>query len=107
MALKGVSIWGCSQAPQLGVANSQPGNSGLIVNLRCDFGKCRRWECCCLSVLAQRAPTAIEDEKPTVPMVEISGASDGANENESKGFHMDLNLLPSKLYLFEVLHNEL
>lgn len=97
MALKGVSIWSCSQAPQLGVANSHSGNSGKIVNLRGDFGKCRKWECCCLDVLAQRATTPVEDEKPTMPMVEISRPSDGAHENDSKGFHKDLNLLPKPL----------
>ncbi|XP_028755241.1 arogenate dehydratase/prephenate dehydratase 1, chloroplastic-like [Neltuma alba] len=97
MALKGVSIWSCSQAPQLGVANPHSGNSGQIVNLRGDFGKCRKWECCCLAVLAQRATTPVEDEKPTMPVVKISGPSDGAHENDSKGFHKDLNLLPKPL----------
>ncbi|KAK4259013.1 hypothetical protein QN277_005392 [Acacia crassicarpa] len=98
MALKGVSLWSfCSQAPQLGIANSHSGNFGQIVNLRGEFGKCHNWQCCCLSVLAQRAINPVEDEKPTMPEVEISGPSDGAHENDTKAFHKDLNLLPKPL----------
>ena len=98
MALKGASIWGCSSSraapPQLGVvANS---HHALIGNLRYELEKCRKWECCCLGVVAQRALTPVEDEKPTGPLVESSGAADGVQQNESKGFHKDVNLLPSE-----------
>lgn len=98
MALKAFSMWGCSQSqvPKLGLANCHLGNSRQIVNLRSEFGKCQKWECCCLGVLAQRAANPVEDEKP---VVEISGPSDVSHENDSKGFHKDLNLLPSKLYM--------
>lgn len=99
MALKAVSIWGCYKPPpQLGVGVSNS-HSTLIGNLRYDYDKCRKWECCCLGVLAQRATTAVEDEGPSVPpLVDSSGAADGVHQNESKGFHKDLNLLPSELH---------
>jgi len=100
MALKAVSIWGYFKAPppQLGVglANS---HSTAIGNQRCDFDKCRRWESCCLGVLAQRATTAVEDEEPNVPpLIHSSGAADAVHQNESKAFHKDINQLPSELY---------
>lgn len=97
------SILGYSQAchPQLGFANSHSGNSGLIVNLRCDFEKCRKWECCCnMGILHQTATTPVEGEKPIVPVVEISGANDGIHENESKGFHKNVFLLSSEFSTF-------
>ncbi|XP_020227078.1 arogenate dehydratase/prephenate dehydratase 1, chloroplastic [Cajanus cajan] len=99
MALKTVSIGACSKPPpQLGAANS------LIGNLRYDFDKCRRWECCCLGVLPQKATTAVEDERPRVvpPSVHPSGAADGLLQNESKGFHKDINLLPKPLTLTDI-----
>ncbi|KAI9128218.1 hypothetical protein K1719_001211 [Acacia pycnantha] len=86
---------GCSKAPQLRAANFHPGNSGLIMSLRYDLEKCRKWERCCLGVLAQKAATHIEDDKkPTVTGAESSGSITGVQENESKGF---LNLLPKPL----------
>lgn len=96
MALRCVYIGGCSKTPQLGAANLQPGNSGLIMNLRYDLAeKCRKWECCCLGVLARKAVTPIEDQKkPTVTGAESSGSITEVQENESKGF---LNLLPKPL----------
>ncbi|XP_061345564.1 arogenate dehydratase/prephenate dehydratase 1, chloroplastic [Gastrolobium bilobum] len=103
MALKGVSIWGCSQAPppQLGVVNSH--HSTLqIGNLRYDLEKCRKWECCCLGILAERAITPVEDEKPSVPFVESSGDADGVHQNDSDGFHKDINLLPKPLTAIDV-----
>ncbi|KAJ1405577.1 Prephenate dehydratase [Sesbania bispinosa] len=100
MALKGASTWGCSKPhPQLGVASY---HSGLIGNLRYDLNKCRKWECCCLGVLAQRATTAVEDEKPIVPLVESSGAADGTIQNDSIGFHKDLNLLSKPLTAIDI-----
>ncbi|KAI4298704.1 hypothetical protein L6164_032230 [Bauhinia variegata] len=96
MALKGVFISGCAKAPQLGFANGLSGNYGLIKNLRYDLDKCCKWECCSFGVLAQKAITPVEDEKPTVREVEASAANDGVHENDPKGFHKDLNLLPSE-----------
>ena len=99
MALKGVSIRGCATPPQLSVANFQSSNSRVPVNLRYDFDKCRKWESCCLSVLAQRAVILVDDEKPSAPGVESCGVSDHFQGSESKGFHKNVNLLPSKIYL--------
>lgn len=101
MALKGVSTWGCSSSkphPQLGVVSSHSGHIGN--NLRYDLHKCCKWECCCLGVLAQRAITPVEDEKSSSsPLVESPGAADQPSQNESKGFHKDMNLLPSELLI--------
>lgn len=102
MAIKAVSIWGCSKAPQLsvGVANS---HSTLIGNLGYDVDKCRKWECCCLGVLAKRATTAVEDERPSVlPFVDSPGPADGVQQDEPKGFHMDINLLPKPLTAIDI-----
>ncbi|TKY54003.1 Arogenate dehydratase/prephenate dehydratase 1 [Spatholobus suberectus] len=105
MALKAVSIWSCSKAPppQLGVAVANA-HSTLIGNPRYDFDKCRKWECCCLSVLAQRATTAVEDERPSVlpPLVDSSGVPDGLHQNELKGFHKDINMLPKPLTAIDI-----
>ncbi|KAJ6333824.1 hypothetical protein OIU76_025935 [Salix suchowensis] len=66
------------------------------VDLRCywDLERLPKWECCCLSVLAQRAITPVEDEKPSAPQVDTSGAIDQVQDTQSRGFHKDLNLLP-------------
>ncbi|KAL2339196.1 hypothetical protein Fmac_013642 [Flemingia macrophylla] len=96
MALKAVSIGACPSPPHLdvGAANS---HAALIGNLRYDFDKCRKWECCRLGFLAPKATTAVADEIPSVvpPSVHPSGVSDGLHQNESKGFHKDINLLPN------------
>lgn len=104
MALKTLSMVGCSNAPQLGGARFQSGNSGMVLNLRYDLEKCRKWECCCLGVLAQKATTPVEDEKPNVSANEASRSIDGVRENESKGF---LNLLPSELYSSHIFPNQI
>ncbi|XP_065636586.1 arogenate dehydratase/prephenate dehydratase 1, chloroplastic isoform X3 [Quercus suber] len=57
----------------------------------------RKWECCCLAILAQRAITSVEDEKPNVSGVEPSWGIERTQGNESRGFHKDLNLLPKPL----------
>ncbi|KAF9672077.1 hypothetical protein SADUNF_Sadunf11G0003300 [Salix dunnii] len=69
------------------------------VDLRCywDLERLPKWECCCLSVLAQRAITPVEDEKPSAPQVDTSGAIDQVQDTQSRGFHKDLNLLPKPL----------
>lgn len=67
--------------------------------MRCNWDRERlpKWECCCVSLLAQRAITPVEDEKPLTPQMETSEAIDQVQNTQSKGFHMDLNLLPSEL----------
>ncbi|ESW25953.1 hypothetical protein PHAVU_003G079600 [Phaseolus vulgaris] len=99
MALKAVSIWGYSKAlsPPLGVglANS---HSTPIGNQRYDFDKCRRWESCCLGVLAQTATTAVEDEEPNVPpLIDSSGAADGVHQ-----IHKDIIQLPKPLTTIDI-----
>lgn len=92
------SIWASSKPspPQLALPIS---HSTLIGNLRYDLDKCHKWECCGMAALAQRAITTLEDDKPNVtPLVHSSGASDRVRQNDSKGFHKDLNLLPSESY---------
>ena len=104
MALKGLSIWGSAKVHQLCFAKFQTCNSRVSMNLRYDLEKCDKRECCCLGVIAQRATTPVEDEKPVVPGVESSGVCNQDQENESKGFHKDVNLLPSELslsYIFQ------
>ncbi|XP_028762980.1 arogenate dehydratase/prephenate dehydratase 1, chloroplastic-like [Neltuma alba] len=95
MALKCVCIGGCWKTHQSGAANFQPGNSGLIMNMRYDLEKCRKWECCYLGALAQKAANPIEDDKkPAVTGADSSGSITGVQENESKGL---INLLPKPL----------
>nr|POE49978.1 hypothetical protein CFP56_48537 [Quercus suber] len=69
--------------------------SGSAFNLRFDLEMPRKWECCCLAVLAQIAITSVEDEKPKVSGVEPSWGIERTQGNESRGFHKDLNLLPN------------
>jgi arogenate/prephenate dehydratase len=92
MALKGAAIWVCARTScsDLGASDLGSRNSGSAVSLRFDLEKFRKWECCSLGALAQRAITPVEDEKPHVPGVESTQG------NESRGFHKDLNLLPSE-----------
>lgn len=99
MALKAPAIWVCPRTPcsDLGASDLWSRNSGSAFNLRFDLDKFRKWECCCLSVLAQRATTPVEDEKPHVSGVESSLDIESAKGNESRGFHKDLNLLPKPL----------
>jgi arogenate/prephenate dehydratase len=98
MALKGAAIWVCARTSysDLGASDLGPRNSGSAFSLRFDLEKFRKWECCSLAVLAQRAITPVEDEKPHVSEVESSGAIEPTQDNESRGFHKDLNLLPSE-----------
>ncbi|XP_072065684.1 arogenate dehydratase/prephenate dehydratase 1, chloroplastic isoform X2 [Arachis hypogaea] len=92
-----------SSYPQLG---SHDSNCGLIrgLNLRYDLDKCCNWKCCCtsLGLVAQRALTPVEDEKPTVPLVDSSLAADASHYNDSKAFHKDVNLLPRPLTAIDV-----
>ncbi|XP_027338212.1 arogenate dehydratase/prephenate dehydratase 1, chloroplastic-like [Abrus precatorius] len=96
MALK---LNGCSKPPQLGFATLERANSRIRVDLTCDLEKCRKWECSCLSALAHRALTPVEDGKPDVNGIESSGdaALVRVQLNELKGFHKDVNLLPKPL----------
>ncbi|XP_059438261.1 arogenate dehydratase/prephenate dehydratase 1, chloroplastic isoform X2 [Corylus avellana] len=99
MALKGAAIWVCARTScsDLGASDLGSRNSGSAFSLRYDLEKFRKWECCSLAVLAQRAITPVEDEKPHVSGVESSGAIEPTQGNESRGFHKDLNLLPKPL----------
>ena len=95
MAVKGgVPIWG--EATTLfsnqGVSDLRSNLSGLCLNL-----SLRKWECCCLGVsLAQRAITPVEGEKPILPGMESAGAIQRVEDTEARGFHKDMNLLPSE-----------
>ncbi|KAF4372551.1 hypothetical protein F8388_027224 [Cannabis sativa] len=100
MALMGSPIWVSAKAPcsQLGV--SDLGSSrrfGFALNLRYDLERLRKWECCCLSALTQKAITSVEDEKPQVPVADTPADNEETENNESRGFHKDLNLLPKPL----------
>nr|XP_023927623.1 arogenate dehydratase/prephenate dehydratase 1, chloroplastic [Quercus suber]POE91703.1 arogenate dehydratase/prephenate dehydratase 1, chloroplastic [Quercus suber] len=99
MALKASPIWVCPRTPcsDLGSSDLWSRNSGSAFNLRFDLEKSRKWECCYLAVLAQRAITSVEDEKPNVSGVEPSWGIERTQGNESGGFHKDLNLLPKPL----------
>ncbi|XP_024019835.1 arogenate dehydratase/prephenate dehydratase 1, chloroplastic [Morus notabilis] len=99
MALNGSPIWGCAKTPShLGVSDWGPSRSGFSLNLRCDL---RKWECRFLGSLAaaqtQRATTPVDDEKPYLSVADTSGPIQKARNNESRGFHKDLNLLPKPL----------
>ncbi|KAK7363753.1 hypothetical protein VNO77_05908 [Canavalia gladiata] len=101
MALKAVSsIWGSFKAhPQFDVSVANCPFT-LIGNLRYDFDKCR-----CLGVLAeeaQRATTAVEDEKPSVPLLHSSGPHSALQQNHSKPFHNGINLLPKPLTAIDI-----
>ncbi|MED6218680.1 ADP,ATP carrier protein [Stylosanthes scabra] len=87
-----------SSYPQLG---SDDANCGL--NLRYELHRCRNWKCCAsLGVVAQRALTPVDDEKPTVPLVDSSLDSDASHHNHSQAFHKDVNLLPKPLTAIDV-----
>ncbi|KAJ6401938.1 hypothetical protein OIU84_014086 [Salix udensis] len=99
MALRDAShIWANPLRPHYNVGVSDLGLR-RCVDMRCNWDRERlpKWECCCVSLLAQRAITPVEDEKPLTPQMETSEAIDQAQNTQSKGFHMDLNLLPKPL----------
>ncbi|CAK7351277.1 unnamed protein product [Dovyalis caffra] len=99
MALRAASpIWASPLRPHSDVGVLYLGLR-RCVDLRCnwDLEKVPKWECCYLSVLAKRAITPVEDEKPLTPQVETSGAIDQVQDTQSRGFHKDLNLLPKPL----------
>uniref|UniRef100_A0A5B6YWY5 Uncharacterized protein n=1 Tax=Davidia involucrata TaxID=16924 RepID=A0A5B6YWY5_DAVIN len=97
MALNAVPIWVCvnHSHTQLHVSDSGSNRSGSGWNLRFDLDRFRKWECCAL--LAQRATTPVEDEKPFTPGFESPGGTDQTEINKSRGFHKDLNSLPRPL----------
>ncbi|KAJ6397133.1 hypothetical protein OIU77_022052 [Salix suchowensis] len=99
MALRDAShIWANPLRPHYNVGVSDLGLR-RCVDMRCNWDRERlpKWECCCVSLLAQRAITPVEDEKPLTPQMETSEAIDQVQNTQSKGFHMDLNLLPKPL----------
>ncbi|PON35014.1 Bifunctional P-protein, chorismate mutase/prephenate dehydratase [Parasponia andersonii] len=99
MALKGAPILVCAKThcSHLGVSDLRSNRSGFASNLRYDFERFRKWECCCLGALSQRAITPVEDEKPSVSVTDISGKTEGTRDHESREFYKDLNLLPRPL----------
>lgn len=93
MSLKAVPIWGSAVPPnpQLG-STSDLGSRRF--NFRTDLETFRKWECC--AVLAQRATTPVEDEKPSATEIEFLGLIDQTQNKEPTTFHKDLNSLPSE-----------
>lgn len=98
MVLKGASIWGCALPPYHQLALTDLGSRRCVfaLNLNYDLEKIRKRECCC-SVLAQRATTPVEDEKPSAPGIDIYRSIDRTRDTDSMGFHKDLNCLPKPL----------
>ncbi|ONI09933.1 hypothetical protein PRUPE_4G019500 [Prunus persica] len=95
MAVKGAPTWCYAKTPcsHPGISDLGSTRSGLAFNL-----SFRKWECCCLGVAsAQRAITPVEDEKPNLTGAESSGAIQRIEDNESRAFHKDMNLLPKPL----------
>ncbi|KAK7359785.1 hypothetical protein VNO77_01750 [Canavalia gladiata] len=92
-----MALNGCSNAPQLGFATLKLANPHtLSVDLRYGVGKCCKWKCCCMSILAPRALTPVEDEKPDLTETESCGNGNRlpVQLNELKGLQKDINLLP-------------
>ncbi|XP_059662355.1 arogenate dehydratase/prephenate dehydratase 1, chloroplastic [Cornus florida] len=98
MALKAVPIWVSSNNSHVQLGFSELGTKryGSGLNLRFDLDRYRKWECCGL-LLAQRAISPVEDEKPLTPGLESPGETDQTQITESRGFHKDLNSLPRPL----------
>ncbi|CAN6552744.1 unnamed protein product [Malus baccata var. baccata] len=96
MAAKAASVWVYAKTPysHQGVSDLGTTRSGLALN-----SNSRKWECSCLAVAsAHRAITPVEDEKPSLGgAAESSGAMERIEDNETRGFHKDLNLLPKPL----------
>lgn len=105
MALKGaLPIWVCAktaagQQVHVGCLDSGARTCGFGLNLSAEVGsgRPRKWECLSAGVLAQRAITPVEDEKPQTSGLESSGAIERTRQEEAKGFHKDLSLLPKPL----------
>ncbi|XP_057996373.1 arogenate dehydratase/prephenate dehydratase 1, chloroplastic isoform X2 [Hevea brasiliensis] len=102
MALRAVGDFWVSPIKPLSIVGGSDlvhSRCGFSLNLRCnrDFDRFPERECCRLAVLAQRAITPVEDEKPFSHEVEPSGAIDKVQDNASSVFHKDLNLLPKPL----------
>lgn len=97
MALKLVPIWACCtnqqhcctypQSLKLGYGSRLSGSSFL--NLRAH----KKWECLVLLSETERAITPVEDEQPLAPPGDASVQE--AQIIQSKGFHRDLQSLPS------------
>ncbi|EEF43858.1 arogenate dehydratase/prephenate dehydratase 1, chloroplastic [Ricinus communis] len=102
MALRAAgSLWFSPIRPCSNVGGSDLGNRrcGKGLDFRCNWDSDRfsKGEWCCLAVLAQRAITPVEDEKPCTPEVESSQAIEKVQDTQSSSFHKDLNLLPKPL----------
>ena len=99
---KAVPIWVSANHRQLGSSYSlhKPSGSCLNSNFNVNLGFGRnfhKWDC--LGLLAQRAITPLEDEKPLIDSPPVK--TEDTQITESRGFHKDLNSLPSEfLFLF-------
>ncbi|RDY09580.1 Arogenate dehydratase/prephenate dehydratase 1, chloroplastic, partial [Mucuna pruriens] len=98
MALNYCSTWGCAKALQFGFATIYPDNSRLSVNLKHNFKKCCKWECC-LRVLALRSLSPVEGEIPVVTKADFESLWDATGVwiqiTELDWFHKDVILLPT------------
>lgn len=95
MALKAGPFQGCARTSSLLVAISDSG-SGCArnsLNWRNDFVRLRKWESCRMEVLAQRAITPVEGEKPGV---DSSQTINRTPDKEPRDSRKDLSILPSK-----------
>ncbi|KAK4744226.1 hypothetical protein SAY87_010538 [Trapa incisa] len=103
MAMKVVALWGCAKSTNLHVGvtdlGSRPCGFVPILSRKLDFSseKSKKWECCFTGVLAQRAITPTLDERPYTFGLKPSEATDLTQEDQPKGFHKDLSLLPKPL----------
>ncbi|XP_022142247.1 arogenate dehydratase/prephenate dehydratase 1, chloroplastic isoform X2 [Momordica charantia] len=96
MALKAGPFQGCARTSSLLVAISDSG-SGCArnsLNWRNDFVRLRKWESCRMEVLAQRAITPVEGEKPGV---DSSQTINRTPDKEPRGSRKDLSILPKPL----------
>ncbi|XP_038882182.1 arogenate dehydratase/prephenate dehydratase 1, chloroplastic-like [Benincasa hispida] len=87
---------GCARASSLfaAVSDSRSGSAANSLSFRNDFSKLRKWECPRLVVLASRAITSVEDEKPAV------GSSQtiiNRTLEDPKVSRKDLSILPKPL----------
>lgn len=97
-------VWGCgisSSHAQLGKNASSSSVPGL--NWKTDLCRLSKSVCCC-AALAQRAVTPVEDGKPLKSESEPQGRIARAKENDSTGFHKDLNALPKPLTATDLSH---
>lgn len=97
MSLKSIPIWVCFNHSDFFLQNKK--TSPSFTNHRVHLPKLRKWECLGLK-LAQLEKYQIDvedDEKPDLGSTDTDATSHDTQITDSKGFHKDLNSLPSKL----------